>query len=235
MKISDEQLSAFLDRELTEREMEQVRDAISENAVLADRLERLAAANELVKRHADANLGPLPESLTRRLQADNVIDISLWKRSRQFLGDHAAVAASIALVLGFAGGHLSTRTTGDVAMQQIAAHLNSVPSGETVELASDASLLSRFSFRDNQGRYCRQYQLQSSLEVSENVACYNNEGWERVATAQTSEVYREEEYRLASSTALLDSTLDAMMQGEALSLVIETDLIRNGWSVRQTE
>jgi hypothetical protein len=229
MMIRDETLSAFLDQELPEPQMQQLRDAIAGDPALSERLAQLAAVDSLVKRHAKAVDGSaIPDGVKRRLAPDNVLHPGVWRRARVLLREHSALAASLALLVGFSAGYLGgSGVPADSAVP--AAWLDSITSGREVAIDGDRQLLTRFSFVDNQQRYCRQYQLQSGSVVSENVACRQESDWVLMASAQISSVYPADEYQLASGTKLLDSTLDAMMRGQAMSLEDEEQLIRQRW------
>ena len=235
MQISDEQLSAFLDQELSASEMMQIREALSVDLALADRLAELAVTDELVRAHASAiDSVPMPDSITRLLKPNKVIDISWWRRTHQQITEHAALAASVALMLGLGFGYLIPADTpagsADPDWQLLASHLETAPSGTSLRVTADTQLVNRFSFVDQKDTYCRQFALQTASNVSENVACRVNGGWELIASAQISRVYNQGEYSLASGTGLLDSTLDAMMSGQALSLEDEAALIEQRWS-----
>jgi len=239
MKISDEQLSAFLDRELPDKEMIQIREALSVDLDLADRLAELAVTDELVRTHASTiDSVPIPDSITRLLKTNKVVDLSWWRRTHQQITEHAALAASVALLLGLGFGYLipagspggSPAGSADPDWQRLASYLETAPSGTSLTVTADTQLVNRFSFLDQQDAYCRQFALQSAGTVSENVACRVDGAWELIATAQTSTVYHQAEYSLASGAALLDSTLDTMMAGQALSLAEEAALITRRWT-----
>lgn len=234
MNINDETLSAFLDQELPEEQMTQVRHAIAADPSVSERLAELASADTLVKQHARAiDTIPLPEAITAMLQADtpgksaqnNVIPLPLWRRGHKWLSQHAALAAGVMLVIGFAAGTLTPGPTSSLDSGAIMAHLDSLPSGETVAVAPDTQVQNRFTFLDTQGRPCRQYQVRTAQEVSENVACRQDDGWELIATARASDIYQTGEYQPASGAALLDSVLDSIMPGGALSLEEEAALM----------
>lgn len=233
MTISDETLSAFLDGELSRREMAAVAEAISAEPQLADRLAAFARVDEQVKAQAEAlDSVPLPDSVTRLLESDHGGHMAWWQRAGRQFREHAALAAAITLLIGFSAGQFfpadsSTSNAGN--WQQVAAHLDRTASGEDVTIGGETRLLSRFTFRDQQGRYCRQFLLESPEQASENVACRDAEDWERVATVQASRIYQADDYRPASGANLLDSTLDELMQGEALSLEEEAEVMDNRW------
>ncbi len=235
MNISDEQLSAFLDQELLDKDMARIRAALSVDLTLADRLAELAVTDELVRAHASTiDSVPLPDSITRLLKTNKVVELSWWRRSHQQITEHVAMAASVALMLGLGFGYLiSGNTAGtptDTDWQHLASYLDTTPSGTSLAVTADTQLVNRFSFLNQQDTYCRQFELQSASTVSENVACRVDNEWELIATAQTSRVYKQAEYSLANGAALLDSTLDVMMAGQALSLSEEAALIARRWA-----
>lgn len=230
MNISDETLSAYLDGELSRQQSAEVEDALGADPALADRLAALASVDELVRARAGAVASaPMPGSVTRLLQPDNVVSMAWWRRAGQQVREHAALAAALALLVGFSAGQLlpGAAPGSDGSWQQAAARLDGAVSGESVDVGGDTRLLSRFTFRDQQGRYCRQFLLESPDQASENVACRSGEGWERIATVQSSGIAQD--YQPASGAHLLDSTLDELMQGQALSLEEEAELIREQW------
>lgn len=226
---SNESLSAFLDGELPEDQMEEVRDAVADDPDLARRLAQLSEVDRLVRMHAEAiDTVPTPDSINRLLAQDNVVDLSLWNRTCAVIGKHAALAASLALLIGFSAGYIGGSGTPHSSPSYMV-WLDTAVSGTPVVTDADTQLTARFTFVDRQQRYCRQFQLQSGSVVSENVACREQEGWTLVATARTSHVFPADEYQLASGGALLDSALDAMMPGSAMSLEEEQALIRAQW------
>lgn len=235
MNISDEQLSAFLDQELSDQDMSRISEALIVDLDLADRLAKLAVTDELVKAHARSiDSAPIPDSITRLLSTNNVVNISWWRRAHQQIKEHAALAASIALLLGMGFGYLipggSPAGSTYPDWEHLASFLDSTPSGTTMAVTTDTKLVNRFSFLDSEDNYCRQFALQATSTASENVACRVEGKWELIVTAQTSGVYNQAEYSLASGASLLDSTLDAMMVGQALSLDEEEALIRQRWA-----
>lgn len=258
MNISDEKLGAFLDQELPEQEMDMIRDAIGNDETLADRLALLASADALLKRHARAlDDRPMPDAVLAMIRADNrsaddqpaaaadnVVELSRWQarrqQTRQWISRHAALAAGIALVIGFTGGQF-IGTNSDPAANlvastmgaEVSAALNTTLSGAVVNISDDTRMQSRFSFVDQQARHCRQFVLEQgavndSLSASENIACRTGQGWQLIASAQVASA-NSREYRTASGPTLLDSTLDAMMSGATLSLEEENALIASDW------
>ena len=244
MTINDDILSAFLDGELSAHEMAAVQDAIANDAEIANRFEQLASVNALVQKQAALiDQVPMPAAVLALLQgndakpANNVVELSAFRKAKQqtikVLREHAALAASIALVVGFAGGQWLSdgqAPVNDGISAQFAA-LDITASGQQVALSDGSALTTRFSFIDTSARFCRQYQVQDSTGSSENLACRDQSGWELVASARSSALSGMETYTPASGPRLLDGLLDVMMSGQALDQAEEQTAISNQWRI----
>ena len=230
MHPSNEQLSAFLDGELSAAEMQQVRDALAQDPALAERLGQMRAIDARLRDRSEAIANePIPERLSRMLEEDNVVSVAPWRRAVLAARSQIALAASLALLIGFAFGMLlDGRLTGGADhWTVVAGELDRVASGSEARLEEDMYLLSRFTFRDHDDRACRQYQLRRGPETTENVACRDGDGnWQQVASVQVDTVARSGQYQPASARNLLDSTLDVMMQSGPLDLDEEAALLR---------
>lgn len=241
MTIDDNLLSAFLDGELQEPQMQAVRAALASDPALAARLEALARVNVQVKQHARAlDTRPLPAAVHALLQTDPVVQPASgtalyrpWQDWRPRSARNLALAASIVGVLGFAVTYLnSTDRTGQRSeLPALAAYsglLDSSPSG-TVVTTGEITVLNRFSFRNTQNQYCRQYQLHNAAASSENIACRTDQGWNLVANLPVPVQADAAAYQAASTANDLNVLLDTMMQGAALDLATEADLINRAW------
>ena len=104
MKISDQQLSAFIDNELSASEAEAVRSAIAEDETLCDRLAALSMVDHYVKQAAEeATRQPMPDRITALFEepaeqpSSKVVAFPAGaRRHRVFSG--LALAASVALI-----------------------------------------------------------------------------------------------------------------------------------------
>jgi hypothetical protein len=249
MNINDEMLSAYLDHELSEQDRAAVQETVRVDANVAERLAQLASVNALVGRQAAMiDALPMPESLLALLREDNkqavpdnVVELAGLRKVRQrvmlVVREHAALAASLALLIGFASGQLlpisvnnsdSNRVDGSSA---IYATLDTLPSGQQLNIDNNTSVTARFSFRDTQSRLCRQFVVRDNQGSSENLACRDQNQWTLVASARSSAVASSAQYQPASGPSLLDNILDAMMQGSALSQAEEQAAINNHWRV----
>jgi hypothetical protein len=239
-------LSAYLDGELPAQDLRDVRAALANDPALAARLAALQSVNDLVMRHAKAlDATPLPASILSLFQTADQADAGRepsvtnsntakivqgpWQRWSRHAGAQLALAASLVLALGLALNNLLDPAQPELpALTAYADVLDGSPSGAAVPM-NGATLINRFSFRDQDGRYCRQYQLSTATSGSENVACRTEQGWTLAATLPVPVQATPDAYQPASSSPELNAVLDRMMQGAALDLPTEAALIERSW------
>ncbi|WP_188151988.1 anti-sigma factor family protein [Teredinibacter waterburyi] len=242
MKITDETLSAFLDAQLTDREMDQVRDRIASDERLANRLAELAENDALVRATYSAiDQQPLPNSITDLLSekapADNVVQLSVWQRLRSSTQKNLAVAASITFALGFAISHFShspktdspktDSPTADSWVQVVQA-LNDTPSGKAVNLVGFGELTPRVSFTDAEGDLCRQFTTRTDSETTQALACINNGKWQKLA-AFTTAATGAGNYQPATVNNPINDLVDQLAKGPFLNAEQEAQAIENNW------
>ncbi|MDO8341630.1 MAG: hypothetical protein Q7T48_00360 [Cellvibrio sp.] len=245
MIISDEKLSAFLDAELPESEMESIRQRISEDETLANRLAELAMVDEQVAQHyAAIDARPLPDAIANLLASApaeataavtttaTIIPFPLWKKVQRGLQQHAAVAACTALVLGFGLAQLlpgsQNSPLGD--WNAITAALDTAASGTEHALTDNKRIKPRLTFVNEQGHFCRQFRVSDSSISTETIACRIDDKWEPSITLYAQAVARDGDYQAATNGAsVLDQALDNMMQGDAFDTQAESEIIKRGW------
>ena len=235
--LSDEMLSAFLDAQLTDAEMDTVRQHLLVDEQLAERLADLAMVDSLVQQHyAQIDQRPMPEAILQLLddaettppaEATNnakVIPFPLWRRAQQQLQRHAAAVACIALFAGYGASQLSGPAQPVLAglSTDVVQLLDSAASGQRYPLA-DQQLTPRLSFINQQGDFCRQYSRQSQTELSENIACRRNGQWRQQASVniELPGTVNDGQYQTASGGSILDNILDNMMAGAPLNAAAE--------------
>ncbi|MFC3115710.1 anti-sigma factor family protein [Cellvibrio fontiphilus] len=242
-QVSDEQLSAFLDAELPAAEMEAMREQISRDENLANRLAELAMVDTRVASHyRRIDEQPMPEAITRLLSdepqvsdeqpTNNVITFPLWRRMQRSLQQHAAMAASVALVIGFGAAQLLPGNTGSSDnWNAIAQALDTTRSGEQRALADGSELIPRLSFIDQVGDYCRQFHLSSRTSSAENIACRRDNQWQLTLSVHSQARPAADDYQTASGSdhILIENALDNMMQGDAFDAAAEAAAIKNHW------
>lgn len=237
MTISDEQLSAFLDAELPEQEMELVRQQLMVDESLANRLAELAMVDEQIASHyARIDERALPESIQKLLAqnpataANNIVIFPLWKRVQQGVQKNIALAACTLLVIGF--GMVQLLPANNQHSNQwnaIAQILEESSSGSEQRLGDDSRVKPRLTFIDNNDNYCRQFQLIQHDNSSENIACRESGQWKLIVSVQQ-ETVATGDYQTASGGSLLDSKLDEMMHSEAFDFSAEQQAINSNWS-----
>jgi hypothetical protein len=244
MNITDETLSAFLDAELSEQEMQAVRELLQVDPEVTDRLAQLAIVDQQLVRHFSAvDAEPLPQAVTDLLaqaEHDEASDSSaavkagsvlpfrqpaqIKSRSRRYSG--MAIAAALVMALGLSQ---LLGNNSDAQWQRVAGALESFPSGAALELEDGRLLTPRLTFENQQGDYCRQYHLQGAEQASENIACRAGGDWTLTASMEVVQTVSAAEYQTASGGYILDGELDQMMSDQALSSDQERLLIASGW------
>ncbi len=238
MKMTDETLSAFLDNELTDAEMEAVRDQIEKDPTLADRLAEMASVDaELQAHYGSIDDHPMPASITQMLEEkasrsaapgrDNVVTFPWWRR----LPGHTGKAIAAAIIAGVALTQwLTVATDGDPMSPAVANVLDSQPSGEVYQVNDQASLAPRLTFQSQAGQWCRQFRLETQTSASEQIACRTGEGsWEQVATAEAEPSLAPDAYQTASGGSVLDEELDRMMATPPVGPNQERALLEQQW------
>lgn len=246
MKITDEMLSAFLDAELPEAEMEQVRSALETDDELITKLAELAEVDQWVSEYAQQiDNTPIPEKLiqlansidqkmaTNKPKASNkVVQLSAWKKATQGTQKYYQVAAGIALVVGV--GLITTLNTNVNSLavpSNIAKVLNTAPSSEQQILSDNSIVESQLSFASIEGQICRQYLVTTNTTTQGNIACKNGDTWELKAQSGITEVNPQQIYRAASNNNELDTVIDTLIDGPAFDRSQEQTAINNQWQL----
>jgi hypothetical protein len=237
MPITDEVLMAYADGELDAAAMAEVERALAEDEGLAERLARFSDARRAVK-HAYATAPtPVPADLVARVRAmaaaaepasqpgsapAQVIDLASRRRPAPVWP--IAMAASVALAVGLAGGWYA-RTGGAtadglqltaLADAGIADALTGVPSGERVDLAGGNRFAAIATYRTDEGELCREFEYdQPAGSTYVAVACDQSGNW--VLRFAVADAAVNGGYAPASSLDTLDAYLSATGAGQPMS------------------
>jgi hypothetical protein len=237
MIIDDTALSGFLDGELTEPQMQQVREAIAESEPLADRLAELAQVDHSLQQvYSQIEQQPVPQSLvellTEQPKKAEVISLSLWKRMGQSMQNHAAIAACLMVVIGYGMANFN-RQNSELSTNAISANVAQVLfeqiSGKALTLPDGTRVLPRATFKNTQQQFCRQYLTSNEANASENIACLQQNQWQLKAQVAVLENVQTSSYQTASGGQVLDATLDQMIEGNFYNQADEQALINNAW------
>lgn len=239
MNLTDEVLSAFLDGELPEADMQTIRSRLVTDPALGERLADLAAVDRTLADHYGAiDQRPMPAAVSDLLQPATaqpatVVAFPHWRRVRRGLQRRVGTAVAAALALGFGLAQLwQVGPMDDQADWQLVAEaLETTLSGQTHTLATGAELTPQLTFTNQAGAFCRQFHLQGPDQASENIACRSDDptAWEQTATVAVPRVEPENRYQTASGGSVLDSALDRMMSGDLISPARERQIMANGW------
>ena len=205
MSITNEQLSAFLDGELPEADMQHVREAIAIDMSLADKLAALAEVDVMVKSAAEkATATALPKSVLMLLEqetdsnigdhndSDKSENVAVKKhngnevlafpaqRKRRKWYAPVAAAASFAALAGLVFIQTDSAVEPGISpvisqWASISSVLDSTLTGESVELTSGLKVTPQLSFVSDAFTYCRQAKVVTSDEKNTLIACRNTQ------------------------------------------------------------
>lgn len=246
--VDDELLMAFVDGELTSEEQSQIEQAMNEDPQLAARVEVLAKTRRLAQQaFSDVLDEPVPDKLLEMLPPaadDNkVVDLASH-RGRISAYMLTGIAASLALVVGLLVGSQFPEEHIDMHALALAdaGYINSGNPLHTAleEMPSHSRYTTEFgdvivpllTFKANDGRYCREFEINAERAVSIGVACRLNDVWQlEVLLAGDARPSGVNDYQPASgySEAALNTVLDSLWQGDAYDLNEEKRLTRQQW------
>ncbi len=245
--IRDQQLSAYLDGELPPDETAAIEKALVRSPALEARLARFREADRLA---ADALHGiddrPLPPAVATLLAPRPETPVLRPQFWRPFVRP-LALAASIALVVGFGIGFLASAqfaprlpaeavaaaSLGEITRDQpLFPVLETTPSGTPRVLAGlDLEATPTLSFRARDGRYCRELVVAGRDRARRGLFCRTRAGaWQALAMVAAPGP-DENAYAPAADTgtALLDRAISDLIAGAPLDGTTERRLIEEGW------
>ncbi|RUO36613.1 anti-sigma factor family protein [Aliidiomarina sanyensis] len=222
MKLTDTQLSAFLDNQLPSSEMDAIREALAIHPELADRLAALSQVDAQVSAFAQQIDGkPISAGLQRAAFSapapESTSVFTRWPWLSQRSGP-VALAASVMLMFGIGLGQWMQTAPPAQENEQwaaIEAVLHSLPSGEATEVQG-VTVQTYFSFTGADGQLCRAYQVRDT-RARDEVACLADGHWQAVASVYQT-VAGQTEYSAASASVVLDSVLNQLGASAPLTL-----------------
>ena len=228
MTISDEQLAAFADGELTGDEQAAVAAAVEADPALAQTVARHRALRErLAARFAPVLDERLPDRLTASLaaslaasSADNIVPFPARARRRWGWAVAPALAASLALAIFLP-------RTGDGPAGAVDGALAQTLDRQLVaDQSGDADPRILLSFRRSGGDYCRAF----AGSAQSGIACREDGGWHMVETA-AGDAGQGTAYRQAGSSELM-ALAQEMAVGGALDTEAEQRAQAAGWQAQ---
>ncbi|ETX30406.1 anti-sigma factor family protein [Roseivivax isoporae] len=228
----DEILMAYADGELPPAEASALEARLAAEPDLAERLRLFTGTRDALSaaaaRRAEA---PLPEGMEARLRAamagaaagrstDNVVPLRARAATAPAQGGSAwapaAIAASLALAVGLAGGFILGVGSGSgptpppltlAALDPgVSDALDTVPSGEDAALEDGRTLAAIASFEDGAGAFCREYEvIAADGRRTVSVACDAGEGWDMRLALDAGREAADGSFVPASSLEVLDA------------------------------
>ena len=238
MAFTDEQLSAYLDGELTADERRQIDEALESDPGLFERLARLKTVdNVLNETLSDIANDPVSDRLIGIIQADrdnaanNIISL---ERLRSFKAFQTPLAMAAAAAFGLFIGTQFMNTSQTIPQTGLFA--GHVASDSTLHDALErtpsqseyAGITPLLTFQSVDGDVCREVTSKSERAL----ACRSNGSWVVLAVTHEPDTNAPETYATASANAsiVFDVLSEQMMDGAALSADAEQDLIDRNWS-----
>jgi hypothetical protein len=250
MSISDEQLHAYVDGELSDAQRALVEQAIAQDADIARRIAAQQALRQRLRGAFDAVLQePVPDRLTGLVKeakiAAPVTDLSTARdkakrRAGSVLSSKSgwfAIAAS--LLVGTIAGLLAARWNADadlttfrdgklMARGALASALNEQLASA---IAPNSSVRVGLSFKSRSGRYCRTFEF-AAPEGTAGLACYDQQHWRVLTLVETpANAAADPTYRMAASNLppLLLQAVSENISGEPLDAPAELRARSAGW------
>lgn len=266
MTFEDTDLMAYMDGELSPSRRREIEKQLAQSPELRQQLEHLQAADTLLtdslahtsKRTARPDTMALVNDLANKLgnhtaqPVNNLVALetraqntrSIW--TRPFMPQ--AIAASVALLVGFSLGNLTTQTESgagmntEYAMGIVSPHsplyqaLETSASQEAVRFGveNEASATPLTTFRAEDGIFCREFSTSAPEGGSHGIACRKNRGWRIKAVVATDPARTSDTdmFVTASDTTTdpISNMIMTMMEGDALSVSDEEKAITGDWN-----
>lgn len=237
---SDEQLSAFIDGELSAADTDALAKEIEADAALAVRVERLGAANAaFIAAASEIDERPMPAGVAKVLAAPVATVIPFRARATTWLSEHRALAASILCAAVAAGVVSGLKPEEDFAPKADGLILASSPlhqalekgaTGEAVLVKAGVTATPRLTFASDSGTFCRQFDVSSERGLTTAIACREDKAW-RTQVAVFGRPASAGDYQTASGakSPALEAFIDQHIEGAALDAGQEKAAIAKGW------
>lgn len=252
MTITHETLSAYLDGELSSADMQAVEAALETDPELAIQFADIAEANEaMTSAYRPLADEPIPDHILAMVKAgtddSNVVSLAEVKSQSSFSRWLMPIAASLAMVLGFAVGTnvnddtissdaLYAQLTGSITQDSpLFDILEGTPSAQSVGFqgAADVLIEPLMTFQAANGVYCREVRIESPNSAQKGVVCRDDEIWNIVLLTQVRKAVDTPDFRTASGNSdnYIDEMIDDLIIGIPLDLDAEASAMKQGWTL----
>jgi hypothetical protein len=244
--LSDETLMAYADGQLSDAEARDIDRALVTDLDARARVDAFVQSRKALAGAFDDIMDEPPAHLLAAIESGGkVVSIrpaAATARSAPRTGFWpTAMAASIALAIGLAGGFgLRGVTTeeattpvlaqgGRLALSDdVAAALDRTPSLARAEIAGAATIVPVLSFRAGDGALCREFELSGGEARATGIACRRDEAWRLEALVAGGSASAGEDFAPASGAdeKTLERVLQRLGAGDPLSADDEAALLR---------
>jgi hypothetical protein len=222
--LSDEMLGAYLDGELDPEQRGLVDRQVSADPLIAGRLQRLRRSDEAL-RAAIPRLATAPDDPVLAMLTGGPPRAGRGLRERVMQAAALAAACLIGVFGGRAFAPEQNLTAPWALGDPLVRTLDETPSGERVQLG-DSEIVIGFTLRDGDGEVCRQFNVVSTGEVADALACREDGSW-RLRVQSLSRA--EEGYTVAAASSPIDAAIAGMNNAAVLDLDAERALMASGW------
>ncbi len=240
-RISDTQLSAYLDGELDQDQEAAIAAALERDSGLRARLASFARLDEAARAAFQLPEAPREDPIAARILAHRAAAArtqpqapTFWPRAFSREIAFTALAAGLCgLAIGFGGAiQRESRDWADAvsspARGALAQFLDTAPSGANAPLDGDAQATLILSFRAEDGRFCRQIEIEADAQIIGALACRENESW-RMVSIDAQPAMEDGAFIAASGGGAIEAAIDARGGHSALDPAEENALIAAGW------
>jgi len=241
IELSDEVLCTYIDAELDAPTASQIEQALASDAGARVRLERMRAADALLRKAIPEPVIAVDDPLAQLINVGAPAEKQrASQRIKQIAARRPIFFGSLAAGLGglVLGALLAPRfipnTTADRTLanmsrdtgKSVVTALDTINSGSTLQ-RNDDTVRMILSFHARDGRHCRVFDLSNPSGGAEGVACRNEKQWQIVAWDATRAPA--DGFRTAGSSELIDGVMNRLGGIAALELADEQKLIDEQW------
>ncbi len=253
MHITDQQLSAYLDGELSDEQLRQVEQALAEHSELTQRLQVLAQVDHTIKQtYSDIDQTAMPQAVLDMLAASPAKPktsaiAALWQDFVQQLNPWLpaagmAAALAVGLLIGSQSDFFNNTTPStDTAMaasiikpgDALFAVLESTPAAVTTHIDEYAQVTPVLTFQTGADVFCREFHTTEKSGDMHAVACRENGNWHLQAASYTGPTSSAGSYYLTAAgedSVVISNFVDQHIHGDAFGTVREQAIINNGWN-----
>lgn len=225
-----ETIAAYLDGSLTGDERLRFEAEMQADAKLAAEVKQWQANDAMLRAAFPIAEGGVDAAMLSRLGLAEPKKLPIaandnrWSWGRIGLAG-GAIAASLAVAMVL----LQPSAKGLADDEQFQIAMESLPSGQTMNLASGDPISPVLTFRARDGHYCREF---AGSRVGGGIACRSDGKWKiEVSTSHGADTGNSNEIRTAagSDPAALDATLERLGASDPLNSENEKGLISSGW------